>query len=45
MSYLGSGIPEFFQDPEEIKDKVIFLLGESKKYYLNNLRVDFLKKR
>ena len=44
MSYFRNGIPEFVQNPEEITDKVIFLLGESMKYYLRNLKVDFLKK-
>lgn len=44
MSYKGNGIPEFVEDPEQITDKVIFLLDESMNYYLNNLNVDIMKK-
>ena len=44
MSTIGNGIPEFVQDPEQITEKVIFLLEESMKYYLKNLKVEFSKK-
>jgi len=44
MSTIGNGIPEFVQDPEQITEKVIFLLGESMKYYFKNLKVEFSKK-
>ena len=43
-STIGNGIPEFVQDPEQITEKVIFLLEESMKYYLKNLKVEFSKK-
>ena len=41
MSIKGNGIPEFVENPEQITEKVIFLLEESMKYYLKNLNVDF----
>ena len=44
MSTKGNGIPEFVEDPEQITEKIIFLLEESMKYYLKNLQVDFLNK-
>ena len=44
MSVKGNGIPEFVENPEQITDKVIFLLEESMNYYLNNLKVDIANK-
>ena len=44
ISKAGNGKSEFIQNAEEITDKVIFLLEESMKYYIKNLRVSFLKK-
>ena len=44
MSIKGNGIAEFVENPEQITEKVIFLLEESMKYYLKNLKVDFEKK-
>ena len=44
MSIKGNGIPEFVENPEQITEKVIFLLEESMKYYLKNLQVDFINK-
>ena len=41
MSSKGNGKPEFVQNAEEITDKVIFLLEESMRYYLKNLKVKF----
>ena len=41
MSSKGNGKPEFVQNAEEITDKVIFLLEESMRYYLKNLKVQF----
>ena len=41
MSRKGNGKPEFVQNAEEITDKVIFLLEESMRYYLKNLKVNF----
>ena len=43
MSRKGNGKPEFVQNAEEITDKVIFLLEESMRYYLKNLKVNFMK--
>ena len=43
MSRKGNGKPEFVENAEEITDKVIFLLEESMRYYLKNLKVNFLK--
>ena len=43
MSMKGNGKPEFVQNAEEITDKVIFLLEESMRYYLKNLKVTFAK--
>ena len=43
MSIKGNGKPEFVQNAEEITDKVIFLLEESMRYYLKNLKVNFEK--
>ena len=43
MSMKGNGKPEFVQNAEEITDKVIFLLEESMRYYLKNLKVKFEK--
>ena len=44
MSLKGNGIPEFVENPEQITEKVIFLLEESMKYYLRNLQLDFQNK-
>ena len=44
MSLKGNGIPEFVENPEQITEKVIFLLEESMKYYLRNLEFDFMNK-
>ena len=44
MSLKGNGISEFVENPEQITDKVIFLLEESMKYYLRNLEFDFMTK-
>ena len=44
MSLKGNGIPEFVENPEQITEKVIFLLEESMKYYLRNLQFDFMNK-
>ena len=43
ISRLGNGKCEFVQNEEDISDKVIFLLEESMRYYLKNLRVHFSK--
>ena len=43
MSRKGNGKYEFVQNAEEITDKVIFLLEESMRYYLKNLKVSFEK--
>ena len=43
MSRRGNGKPEFVQNAEEITEKVIFLLEESMRYYLKNLKVNFEK--
>ncbi len=43
MSRKGNGKPEFVQNAEEITDKVIFLLEESMKYYMKNLKINFKK--
>ena len=43
MSIKGNGKPEFVQNAEEITDKVIFLLEESMRYYIKNLKVNFEK--
>ena len=43
MSRKGNGKPEFVQNAEEITEKVIFLLEESMRYYLKNLKVNFEK--
>ena len=42
MSNKGNGIPEFVENPEQITDKVVFLLEESMNYYLNNVNVDIM---
>ena len=44
MSNKGNGIPEFVENPEQITDKVVFLLEESMNYYLNYVNVDIMKK-
>ena len=44
MSLKGNGISEFVENPEQITEKVIFLLEESMKYYLRNLEFDFMIK-
>lgn len=41
ISRVGKGKCEFVQNEEEISDKVIFLLEESMRYYIKNLRVHF----
>ena len=43
MSRKGNGKQEFVQNAEEITDKVIFLLEESMKYYMKNLKINFKK--
>jgi len=44
IAEIGNGIVEFVENSEQITDKVVFLLEENMKYYLKNLKVDFLNK-